>query len=73
VSSSEIRALKREIALAQDKNENLTRAYDELKQEHEAMIFARDTDSERLAREHAKQMKAAEKQCLDLGAEIRSL
>jgi len=34
VSADEIRALKREITLGKEKNENLTQAYEELKKEH---------------------------------------
>lgn len=41
VSSVEIRALKREVALAKEKNENLSTAYEDLKKEHEAMIIAK--------------------------------
>ena len=47
VSSVEIRALKREITLLNDKNDNLNTSYEELKKSHEAMLFERETEIER--------------------------
>jgi len=57
VSSVEIRALKREVTLAKEKNDNLSKAYEDLKKEHEAMIFAKESDLEKIKKEHAKVIK----------------
>ena len=54
VSSGEIRALKREITHLQEKNTNLEKSYEELKKQHEAMLFERSTDIERLKKEMAR-------------------
>ena len=51
VSSVEIRALKREIALCNEKNDNLNTSYEELKKYHEAMLFDRETEIERTKKE----------------------
>ena len=73
VSSVEIRALKRDIVLGQEKNDNLTKAYDELKKEHEAMIFAKETDVEKLKKEHAKVIKESSNAKKDLEAQVSEL
>ena len=60
VSSVEIRALKREITLCTDKNDNLNTAYEELKKQHEAMLFERETEIERSRKNLEKQLKDSE-------------
>lgn len=54
VSSVEIRALKREIILSNEKNDNLNSAYEDLKKEHEAMLFGRETEIDRAKKELQK-------------------
>mmetsp|Transcript_43395 Transcript_43395/g.57448 ORF Transcript_43395/g.57448 Transcript_43395/m.57448 type:complete len:132 (+) Transcript_43395:978-1373(+) len=73
VSADEIRALRREITMAQEKNESLTGAYDELKKQHEAMLFSSSSDMDRIKREHAKQLKVSENARTDLEARNKEL
>ena len=70
VSSAEIRALKREITLANEKNENLNKSYEELKREHESTIFARESEFERIRAEMTKKLKESDKARVDLDAKV---
>ena len=54
VSADEIKALRRNVTLLQEQNSNLTASYDDLKKEHESMIFAKDSVMEKVTREHTK-------------------
>ena len=65
-SSVEIRALKRELTLAQEKNQSLSTAYDELKAAHEGLISDRATELDKLRKELAAAARAHEKSKADL-------
>ena len=73
VSSAEIRALKREITLANEKNENLNKSYEELKREHESIIFAKESEFERIRVEMTKKLKESDKARVDLEAKVSEL
>ena len=60
VSAVEIRALKRELDLSHEKNQGLTKAYDELKTEHENTIFAQEKELDKVKKEMAKQLRESE-------------
>ena len=51
ISSTEIRALKREIQFTQEKNDNLTSSYDELKKEYEELLKKNQTDISSISKE----------------------
>ena len=68
VSSAEIRALKREIALSHEKNDNLNKAYEDLKKEHESILHARETEIEKAKRELSKKLKESDQKRIDLEA-----
>ena len=59
-SSVEVRALKREIVMLNEKNDNLNSAYEDLKKEHEAMLFGRETEIDRAKKELQKQLRESE-------------
>ena len=73
VSGAEIRALKREIAHANDKNDNLTNAYDELKKQHEATLHDREKELEKVKAAMNKQLRESEKKRKDAVALVKEL
>ena len=73
VSADEIKQLRRDVAMANEKNENLTKSYEELKKQHEEMLFANNTEVDRLKREHAKTLKISENARTDLDAKVKEL
>lgn len=73
VSTDEIKALRREVTQFQDRNDQLTQTFDKLKQEHESMLFTKDSEIERLNREHFKQMKAIDQTCNNLETKVQEL
>ena len=70
VSSVEIRALKREIILCTEKNDNLNQAYEDLKKQHEAMLFERETEIERTKKDLQKKLKDSEQKRTALDARM---
>ena len=67
-SSAEIRALKREITLLQEKNVNLNKSYDDLKREHEYILYNREAEIEKAKRDLSKKVKESEQKRIDLEA-----
>lgn len=73
VSADEIKALRRDIAMANEKNANLTASYDELKKQHEEMLFANNSDLDRIKREHSKLLRVSESARTDLEVKNKEL
>ena len=70
VSSAEIRALKREITLYQEKNANLNNSYEDLKREHESILYSREAEIEKAKRDLSKKLKESEQKRIDLEASL---
>ena len=73
VSTVEIRALKREITLINERNETVNQAYEELKKEHEAMLYSREKELERAKKDLQTQLKSSETKRKGLETDVTGL